>query len=263
MPNLTTLANVKQWLNLENSNKSDALLNRLIPSTSAAILNWLSRRTLAKSPYTQYIDGNGGREIVFDFSPVLSVTSVSIDGNPIPASNKNGFFFAPWNGYLPGLGQSLVLTGGYRFANGLQNIILSYMSGYAVVNEAQPISGGMVTALQPMGAWCQDDGVTYATGIVMTKVAASPAVGQYTVDTLGNYGFNAADEGQTVLISYSFIPADIEQACIETIAERYTGKDRIGTISKTLAGQETVTYSQKDLNDYTTMILQPYKRVIW
>ncbi len=55
----------------------------------------------------------------------------------------------------------------------------------------------------------QDWGVRYvATGIPLTRVAASPAQGQYSVNTAtGVYTFAAADTGAAVLISYTFTAA--------------------------------------------------------
>ena len=100
-----------------------------------------------------------------------------------------------------------------------------------------------------------------SSGTALTLVTGTPAVGEYAV-AKGIYTFAAADASQNVLISYSFIPADIEQACIEMVGERYRTKDRIGENSKTLGGQETVSYSTAALNDYVKGLLQPFKRVI-
>ena len=98
----------------------------------------------------------------------------------------------------------------------------------------------------------------------MTAVAASPATGQYIAPTSSNcfYQFAAGDVNAAVLISYSYVPADIEDACINIVGERYSYKSRPGLVSKSLGGQETMSYSQKDMPDYITTMLQPYKRVI-
>ena len=58
----------------------------------------------------------------------------------------------------------------------------------------------------------QDWGVRYASGanagIPLTRVAATPATGQYSVDTVtGIYTFAAADTGASVQISYTFTAA--------------------------------------------------------
>jgi len=53
--------------------------------------------------------------------------------------------------------------------------------------------------------FADDLGVFYsATGLPLTKVAATPAAGQYSVSAGGVYTFNTADTTKTVLISYSY-----------------------------------------------------------
>ena len=59
---------------------------------------------------------------------------------------------------------------------------------------------------------------------------------------------------------FARVPADIEFACCELVALRYKEKDRIGEISKNLAGQ-TTSYSQKDLSKFGRSVIKNYKRV--
>jgi hypothetical protein len=76
-----------------------------------------------------------------------------------------------------------------------------------VQNEAGvvPTGGGNVTAVHG-SAFQADLGVTYAaTGIPLTRVAASPALGQYTVTTAGVYGFAVGDAGAAVLLNYDYL----------------------------------------------------------
>jgi hypothetical protein len=50
-----------------------------------------------------------------------------------------------------------------------------------------------------------DLGVTYATsGLALTKVAATPAIGQYAVSSAGVYTFAAGDAGASVLLAYTY-----------------------------------------------------------
>jgi len=50
-----------------------------------------------------------------------------------------------------------------------------------------------------------DLGVVYASsGLALTKVASTPAVGQYSV-AAGVYSFNSGDAGRALLVSYSYI----------------------------------------------------------
>lgn len=70
---------------------------------------------------------------------------------------------------------------------------------------------------------------------------------------------------QNVAFSYTAgypqTPAEIAQACIELVALRYRERTRIGEISKSLGGGETVSYSQKDMSASIATLLQQYRVV--
>lgn len=69
--------------------------------------------------------------------------------------------------------------------------------------------------------FASDGGVTFAaTGLPMTKVAASPAAGQYSV-AAGVYTFDASDAGKAVLITYGYTFATSGQKL--TIANQLLG----------------------------------------
>lgn len=79
---------------------------------------------------------------------------------------------------------------------------------------------------------------------------------------LRGYAFNRGV--QNVLVGYTAgyvsTPLEVEQACIELVALRYKERDRIGHVSKSLAG-ETVSFSQKDMSDAIKTVLATYRRV--
>jgi hypothetical protein len=271
--NLTTLTNAKSWAGVTTSS-DDVLLTRLIGSASRLILSYLQRPTLFQNVFSDVYDGVGNtRQILRNF-PVISVTSVTIDFQTIsqyqipqqPSPYQQcgtGWVLEPWDGYPPGRPQAVDLRG-FHFCRGHSNVQIVYTSGFVIQNEAQtvPSSGSYAVAVNaPNGNWGADQGVTYANGTALTPVASSPAQGQYAVSN-GTYTFNLADAGQAVLISYSYIPSDIEDACINMVGERYNYKNRIGTVSKSLGGQETVSFSQKDMPDFIRTMLQPYRRVL-
>jgi hypothetical protein len=78
------------------------------------------------------------------------------------------------------------------------------------------------------------------------------------------YSFNRGVQNVAFFYTagYSSIPADIAQACIELVALRYRERTRIGEVSKSLGGAETVTYAQKDMSDAIKTLLQQYRMVI-
>jgi len=71
---------------------------------------------------------------------------------------------------------------------------------------------------------------------------------------------------QNIAISYTAgyatVPPDLAQACIELVSLRYRERSRIGEVSRSLGGAETVAFSQKDLSDAIKTLLQQYRAVI-
>jgi len=70
---------------------------------------------------------------------------------------------------------------------------------------------------------------------------------------------------QNVVVSYTAgfaaIPADIEQACIEIVAWRYTERQRVQQSSKSMGG-EVVSFQTAEAPKSTIVLLAQYKRVI-
>lgn len=121
MADLTTLANVKAWAGIQTAD-DDTLLNRLITSASGFVETWLNRVFESKQ-YDEVRDGTGGCAMMFADYPVTAVSSVVVDGLPIPAAPdavSPGYRFTDTR---------IVLTG-YRFSKGLGNVQLSYTAGY-------------------------------------------------------------------------------------------------------------------------------------
>lgn len=72
------------------------------------------------------------------------------------------------------------------------------------------------------GAWSQDLGVRDASGQPMTRVAASPAAGQYSVSAAGVYTFAADDAGHTVYIDFQYT-ASSTSAVKSTVTNQLMG----------------------------------------
>jgi hypothetical protein len=72
-------------------------------------------------------------------------------------------------------------------------------------------------------------------------------------------GFNNVQIAYTA--GFAAVPADIEQACIETIALRLSDRTRIGYSSKSIAG-ETVSFIITDFSKSSQSILNNYKKVV-
>jgi hypothetical protein len=200
------------------------------------------------------------------------MTSLAIDNVAVPAAVTpfagapftKGYLLEAWDGLPPGRPQALDLFHAL-FRQGRQNVAISYNAGYAVESESAtvPASPGpyTVTAAAPFGPWASDAGVTYSNDTALVAVAGAPSAGEYNVNA-SVYTFAAPDAGAGVLISYGFIPAAINNACIEWVAERYRYRTRIGQSAQTVQGQQTAAYSLKDMPDFVRASLDPYRSVV-
>lgn len=261
---LVTLAEVQEWLGDDGSNTDAPLLQRMISQVSRAVLNRTNRDALIPTRAVDYFDGTGSPRMLMRNFPVLDVYSVTVDGVSIPASSgrSNGYFFEPTDEMPPGKMQSLVLRGG-TFSRGDMNVVIDYRYGY-LARETHTLVGSALTfaAEAQYGRWASDAGVVYAdTGAALVAVASSPTVGQYAVDA-GQYTFAAADAGKSVTLAFGYIPADIARVCCEWVADRYRIKDRIGINSKSVGGQETVSFRNDSIPPFARDVLQNYMRVV-
>lgn len=253
--NLTTLARLKDYLKI-TSTTDDALLTRLIASASAFVQNWLNR-TIVNSTYTETRNGEGMQRMLLQNYPITSISSVNVAGLSVQARPALTASYTGNNqaGYTNS-DTTLYLTG-FCFPQGFQNVVVAYTAGFVKTDTSViPATPYQITTSE---LWLIDMGVT-KNGVAMVNVASSPAVGQYSV-TDGVYTFNAVDTGPTVVIRYSYVPGDIEQACIDLISLKYMEKNRIGVTSKTIEGQ-VIAYLTSDMSNNTKALLNNYKKVV-
>jgi hypothetical protein len=78
-------------------------------------------------------------------------------------------------------------------------------------------------------------------------------------------GYQFTRRAQNVVVTYTAgypaTPPEIAQACIELVALRYRERTRIGEVSRSVGGGETVTYAQKDMSAPIATLLQQYRVV--
>lgn len=95
------------------------------------------------------------------------------------------------------------------FGGMLETIMFGQAGSAGITSMVYDTTGATVaTTVTPTvpssGTWAKDLGVVMAsTGIPLTRVAATPAAGQYSV-AAGVYTFNASDVGKTVYINYGY-----------------------------------------------------------
>ena len=259
---LTTPARVQTWIP-ELTPASNTIIAQLISSMSSMIYSKLNRARLYSQPFSRVIEGVGNYQLMLPDWPVTAIAqvqngAVNIPAAPLPVVSGStvttngpgwGYRWVPWNGNLPGDPTMLEFLNG-TFRSGVQNIKVQYTAGYLEANEPATVPAATgpytVTVLQPQGIWCRDNGVTYAaTGVALVPVKTLTGAGQYIIppDTApGLYTFDSADASASLLVSYSFVPADLEEACIQMVAERYSYRSRVGVDAKSLGGQETMHY---------------------
>lgn len=262
---LTTLANVKAWLNANGSATfpagDDALLGRLVTAASKYIIAYLSRSLLPKQR-TYTTNGWGTQQLYLPEFPLLSVQSLVVDGVAIAQSASPPL----GSGFLVGTSDGCIYLNGACFTRGFQNVTAVYTAGFQTVDaETIPSATGNLLPVSTLShPWACDVGVSYANGTALVLATSAPAAGQYQITTdngVFNYKFNVADASAAILVTYGYTPEDIEQACIELLTERYKTRNRIGQVSVHI-GTETVSFSQKDMNDNVKTILNQYRNVV-
>ena len=228
----------------------------------------MQRPAILPATYREVFDGNGRDRLFLKNFPVVSVVSVAMDGVAVAAAPALPSWPTQGYGYVletvdpapPSRPASLFLSGGC-FRRDRQNVTVTYIAGYQV-SETQTVSNNALTAQAPLGAWASNVGVVYAsTGAALTQVSGSPAQGQFSVNAVGAYAFNTADNGASMTLTYGFIPYDLALAATEWAALRFKSQGFIGLRSKGLGGQETITYETAAMPSFVMAAIQPFKRV--
>lgn len=257
---LTTLADVKSWLDVDNT-FSDEQLTRIIDAASRYILKYLNWDSFGPADYTHRFIGNGKCSTLLPHWPVISISSAAVDGVSIPQSTFN--MGVPNPGYSlhrRDMAMATLSLHGNRFHRYCE---VAYSAGFQSADTLvlSANEGAITTRPTGSGQWVSDGFVTIE-GVEATKVASNPSVGEYSVDEWGTYTFNVGDDTKTAVITYGYVPWDISFAATEIIGEWYKRRDRIGVLSKTLGGQETVTFSNMDMNPSARASLQNYMNVV-
>lgn len=260
---LTTLSAVKDYLNIPVDNTdSDTFLTRLIDAASQFVLNWISRDSFGVRTYTQNFRGTGRNQVLLNYWPVYAITSVGVGGSFVPAS-VIGNAGLPGSGYWVSdrrFGPQTLDLQNYSFWGGAPSQVI-YTAGFRDVQTAVIPASPFQVLPNDQGRWIANIQVTID-GVLASQVTGTPNTGEYSIDDWGTYTFAAADEAKTAAITYDYAPFDVSFAVDELIGEWYKRRDRIGVASRTLGGQETITFSQKDMSDSIKIVFQPYVNVV-
>lgn len=278
---------------------SDPMLGAMITAASRAAFAFLSRSSMLSRTVTEQRSGTRTQSMILREWPVTAIASLSVDGLGIPpapslGSGGNpatsvgggggfGYVLEPWDGYPPGHPQKLALRG-LDFGRVALGVSVAYTAGYAVLGEVAtvpaPDSGGKCTLApaEPYGRWAADVQVTQsdgATKLTALGQGATPATGQYVPPapppaTLSSpdswkrfYTFAPADQGSTVLLFYSYVPADLDYAISKWVGEWWAYRTRPGQKSQALPqGMGTSSFDLSAMPDDVKMVLKAYRRVV-
>lgn len=127
---LVTTAAVKTFLDI-TSTSEDSLLDTLVNSMSKAIATFCGRKFVSET-FTEYYDGSGLPDLILKNYPIISVTSLNIDGSRVFDSvtdvtvadnviiDNNAGIITLWRNYS-------------HFPKGLRNVKVVYVAGYATI----------------------------------------------------------------------------------------------------------------------------------
>jgi hypothetical protein len=125
---LTTAAAVQSYLGIPNT-QDTSVISTLVTNASDFIQKYCARDFTTTGPYDEWYDGSGNDALFLRNFPVVSVTSVSINGVAVPPSTSPtvpGWFAGPYQVF-------------YRlgiFCKGRMNVEVNYSGGYASVPAA-------------------------------------------------------------------------------------------------------------------------------
>lgn len=274
---LTSLDRLKAWVvgnasaptGAANFTASDTQLIQLINSASRMAMSFMARPTFLMRRVDEIRSGIGNASILTREWPIYGdLISLSVGTIAIAKQSSVGLpgwvIENPWDQSSAGNPGKITLVG-YTYSRGITNVRFSYYAGYYVDAESQVLpSTGIVWPFSPLGSYAANWKVTKA-GVLMTPVAAgtTPTTGQYVPPANSGepYTFAVADAGQTVLLTYSYIPAEIDYAVMKWAGESYKYRQRIGMRSQAIA-QETTSYQLVDMPDDVKLTLQQYQRTV-
>jgi len=259
--NLTTLANVKQYLSIPTTNQ-DALIPRLIARETSLVEQWTGRQFPTVTRVSKRLNGTGTKRLVLPDNPIISVSALSIYGTDVPVSPDGvqaGYMYDDTCLYLVG---DIGGMWGSRFPQQPQCIVCSWVAGYRT-SETDFVPTGNAPTLTPSNGGTAAAVVSVFDNTAnssMTQVGSGPLTGQFSFAD-GVFTFNSAQYNHSVTMTYDYIPAAVEQATIEMVGLDLQQRNNIGINSKNLA-TESLTYEKKGISDSAKELLMPFKRMV-
>lgn len=249
---LTTVQRAQAWLAPDQGqlvSTNDAMIQRLVQAFSALVLNAMNRDQLQRVTRTENYKGGRTGTLLLRQWPVLSVQSVMLGSQAVVSTDVN----LEQRLINPGH-QRIYLPAGRTFESNLNSgVTVSYTSGFTTT-ETIVVPDDAAATFVTSQMWLADHGVT--------RLDGTPVTG-YTVDSSGVYTPPNGLAGISLLVTYSHVPADIEQVVIDEIGASFRSRSRIGEASKALPqGGGTLSFVPRRLMDISVAALQTYRLVV-
>jgi|JI10StandDraft_1071094.scaffolds.fasta_scaffold01299_36 hypothetical protein len=183
---LVTLSEAKAWLEITGTDQ-DTKITGLITVASAMIAEALGRKLpLDEAARVEFYDGHGGVSVALRSWPIVSMTSVVIDGVTIQAASGQGF--GHYND-----GEMMLHLRGAAFSRGRANVVISYVGGFdlagpemAVLKQAALMTIQALSEAQGLSQVLQSENVpgAYSYSVGPNGVGSLPSA---VIAMIGHY----------------------------------------------------------------------------
>ena len=167
---------------------------KLIDVASDKILNFCRRPGFIQVTMNEFIDGSNSSRIWLSMRPVISVNSITINGEPVDNTNLDAWGFNPKTGELwRGVGQRDNRFSRW-FASGSQNIQVGYLAGYGQIPPQ--INRAAILYVRYL--------------VEQFKIS-----GVYSSESIGDYSYSL----NAALVGYGGLPAHVAALCMDYVQD--------------------------------------------
>jgi len=146
LANPITPALIQAHLLLATINADQTTLLTAIASAVRSEIERETGRTFESAAYTEAYDGNGRAVLYLRHDPILTVTSITLDGSALTVGAGTSPVYPPvqcvWDGDVKRIG-CIRLTDGSAFSYGIQNVIVTYTAGWGTAPDSLVRAGVM------------------------------------------------------------------------------------------------------------------------
>lgn len=256
MTALTSVERVKAHLSIKGATPDlDAYFERVLAGASR-LVETMSGQRFGYCQASEILNPPArGEPVLVVAAPILSVQSFKVAGVVWPLVDYSGA--AAGFALERGLCWTKIHAVKKPWPLEMRSVVIEYSTGFAQTESGTcPATPYMVKA----SAFVAQTLSVTIDGNAAIAVQSAPIAGQYR-EIANGLEFAAADAGKAFAWQYAATPPDIELAVLDIAATAYAARDRVGVTSKSLAGQETVSFSQDAVPPSARATIQLYKAV--